>query len=62
MVDEGRIREASKALEDSMDTRQEVKHTLSMCSSSGDLASLEKKIQYLSAVSLQTRVRPEPVT
>lgn len=56
MSDEKRVRNASKALEDSMDTRQEVKHKLSMCSSRGDLAPLEKKIKDLSVVDLNRKV------
>ncbi|KAI3370558.1 hypothetical protein L3Q82_007070 [Scortum barcoo] len=56
MSDEKRVRNANKALEDSMDTRQEVKHKLSMCSSSGDLAPLEKKMKDLSMVSLNQQI------
>ncbi|XP_054475687.1 LOW QUALITY PROTEIN: laminin subunit beta-4 [Anoplopoma fimbria] len=52
MLGEKRLRNANKALEDSMDTRQEAKHKLSMCSSRGDMASLEKKVQELSVLKL----------
>ncbi|TDH10018.1 hypothetical protein EPR50_G00093320 [Perca flavescens] len=58
MLDEKRVRNASRALEDSMDTRQEVKHKLSMCSSSGsgDLALLEKNVKELSVVNLNRKL------
>ncbi|KAM8891532.1 laminin subunit beta-4 isoform 2-T2 [Spinachia spinachia] len=52
MLDEKRVRNGNKAVEDSMDTRQEVKHRLSMCSSQGHMLSLEKKVQQLSMVNL----------
>lgn len=56
MSDEKRVRNANKALEDSMDTRQEVKRKLSTCSSRGDLAPLEKKVKELSAGDLNQKV------
>ncbi|XP_039664896.1 laminin subunit beta-4 [Perca fluviatilis] len=58
MLDEKRVRNASRTLEDSMDTRQEVKHKLSMCSSSGsgDLALLEKNVKELSVVDLNRKL------
>ncbi|XP_071318517.1 laminin subunit beta-4 isoform X2 [Trachinotus anak] len=57
MLDERRVKKADKALEDSMDTRQEVKHKLSMCSrGGGDQAPLEKKIKELSMVELNRKV------
>lgn len=57
MSDEKRVRNANKALEDSIDTRQKAKHKLSMCSDGGDLALLEKKAEELSAVDLNRKVR-----
>ncbi|KAF7666905.1 hypothetical protein LDENG_00088500 [Lucifuga dentata] len=56
MSEEKRVRNAVKTLEDSMDTRQEVKHKLSMCSSRGDLAQLEKKVKVLSVVNLNQHI------
>ncbi|XP_030280431.1 laminin subunit beta-4 [Sparus aurata] len=56
MSEEKRVRNANKAVEVSMDTRQEVKHKLSMCSSRGDLAPLEKKVKELSVVDLNRKV------
>jgi len=40
-----------------MDTRQEVKHKLSMAIREVDLAPLEKKLRELSVVSLNQKVR-----
>nr|XP_046250599.1 laminin subunit beta-4 [Scatophagus argus] len=60
MSDEKRVRNANKALEDSMDTRQEVKQKLSTCSSRGDLAPLEKKVKELSVVDLNRKVCGAP--
>ncbi|XP_062418892.1 laminin subunit beta-4 isoform X2 [Pungitius pungitius] len=56
MLDEMRVRNGNKAVEDSKDTRQEVKHELSMCSSKGDMVPLEKKIQQLSMVHLKKMI------
>ncbi|XP_070687634.1 laminin subunit beta-4 [Pempheris klunzingeri] len=56
MSDEKRVRNANKAVEDSMDTRQEVKHKLSTCSSRGDLAQLGKKVKELSVENLNRKV------
>ncbi|XP_034391852.1 laminin subunit beta-4 isoform X2 [Cyclopterus lumpus] len=55
MLDEKRVRNANKAVEDSMDTRQEVKHKLNMCSSRGDMASLEK-VHELSVANLNRMI------
>ncbi|XP_019113332.2 laminin subunit beta-4 [Larimichthys crocea] len=55
MSEEKRVRNANRALEDSMDTRQEVKHKLSACSK-GDLAPLEKKVKELSVVDLNRKI------
>lgn len=55
MSDEKRVRNANKALEHSMDTRQEVKLKLSMCSSR-DPVLLERKVKELSAVNLNLKV------
>lgn len=62
MSDEKRVRNANKAVEVSMDTRQEVKHKLSMCSSRGDLAPLEKRVKELSVVDLNRKVSMNHVT
>ncbi|XP_029289830.1 laminin subunit beta-4 [Cottoperca gobio] len=56
LSDEKRVRNANKALEDSMDSRQEVKHKLSKCSSRGDLAPLEKKVRELSEVNFNNKI------
>lgn len=56
MLEEKRVRNANKALEDSMDTRQEVRQKLSTCSSQGDLDQLEKKVKGLSVVNLNQNV------
>ncbi|KAM4733907.1 laminin subunit beta-4 isoform 2-T2 [Anableps anableps] len=62
MSDEKRLRNSNKAVEDSMDTRQEAKRKLSMCSGRGDLATLEKKVKELSMRKLNQKVcgRPDP--
>lgn len=60
MSEEKRVRNANKAVEDSMDTRQEVKRKLSTCSSRGDLALLEKKVNGLSVVNLNQQVCGDP--
>ncbi|XP_037624636.1 laminin subunit beta-4 [Sebastes umbrosus] len=60
MLDEKIVRNASKALDDSMNTRQEVKHKLSMRSGKGDLAPLEKKVKELSVVDLNQKVCGAP--
>uniref|UniRef100_A0AAQ4RAZ0 Laminin, beta 2-like n=1 Tax=Gasterosteus aculeatus aculeatus TaxID=481459 RepID=A0AAQ4RAZ0_GASAC len=52
ILDEKRVRNGNKAIEDSMDTRHQVKHDLSMCSSKGNMMSVEKKVQQLSMVNL----------
>ncbi|XP_023255175.1 laminin subunit beta-4-like [Seriola lalandi dorsalis] len=58
MLDEKRVKNANKGLEDSMDTRQEVKLKLSTCSKGGrrDLAPLEMKIKELSVVQFNRKV------
>ncbi|XP_047453457.1 laminin subunit beta-4 isoform X2 [Mugil cephalus] len=56
MLDEKRVRSANKAVEDSMDTRQEVKRRLSMCNTKRDQAPLEKKVKELSVVSLTQKI------
>ncbi|XP_067447150.1 laminin subunit beta-4 [Thunnus thynnus] len=56
LSDEKRVKNANKALEDSMDTRQEVKHKLSTCSSRGDLSPLEKTVKALSVVNLNRKI------
>ncbi|XP_041652348.1 laminin subunit beta-4 [Cheilinus undulatus] len=59
MADEKRIRNANRAVEDSMDTRQDIKVKLSMCSR-GDLAPVDKKVQQLSVVNLNRKICGEP--
>ncbi|XP_039988567.1 laminin subunit beta-4 [Xiphias gladius] len=56
ILDDKRVRNANKALEDCMGTRKKVKHKLSTCSSSGDMAPLEKKIKELSVIDLNRKV------
>ncbi|XP_061578256.1 laminin subunit beta-4 [Cololabis saira] len=56
MADEKRVKNSKKAVEDSMDTRQEAKAKLSTCSSKGGSAPLEKKINELSAGKLNKTV------
>ncbi|KAM9352424.1 laminin subunit beta-4 [Symphorus nematophorus] len=61
MVDEKRVRNANRVLEESMDTRQDVKHKLSMCSSGmGDLGLLDKKVKELSVGTLNRKVCGRP--
>ncbi|XP_034031453.1 laminin subunit beta-4 [Thalassophryne amazonica] len=52
MSDEKRVRNAKKSVEDSMDTRQDVRDKLSMNSNRGELAPLDKKVQALSVANL----------
>ncbi len=56
MSDEKRVRNANKAVEDSMDTRQEIKNKLSACTSREDLVPLEKKVKELSTTDLNKKV------
>ncbi|KAM7415417.1 hypothetical protein PAMA_019983 [Pampus argenteus] len=56
LSDEKRVRNANEAVEDSVTTRQEVKHKLSKCSSKGDMAPLEKIVKALSVVSLNRMI------
>ncbi|XP_032363853.1 laminin subunit beta-4 isoform X1 [Etheostoma spectabile] len=57
MLDEKRVRRASKALEVSMDTRQEVKRKLSMCGGGGgDRVLLENKVKELSVLDLTGKI------
>ncbi|CAN9498663.1 unnamed protein product [Ophioblennius macclurei] len=60
MADEKKVRKANQAVENSMDTRQEVKRRLGLGSRGGDLAPLEKKIQDLSVVPFNQKVCGEP--
>lgn len=55
MEDEKRVKDATKAVEDSMDTRQQAKQKLGQCVK-GDLEPLEKEIQELSVESLNRQV------
>lgn len=57
MLAEKKVKNATKALEDSMDTRQKIKNKLSTCSKGGeDLAPLEKKVEELSVTPLNQKV------
>ncbi|XP_015257331.1 PREDICTED: laminin subunit beta-4-like isoform X1 [Cyprinodon variegatus] len=60
MSDEKRLRNSSKAVEDSMDTRQELKRKLSMCKGRGPMAALEKKVKELSVLKLNQKVCGQP--
>ncbi|XP_008292613.1 laminin subunit beta-4-like [Stegastes partitus] len=60
MSDEKRVRNANKAVEDSMDARQEVKRKLSTCNSKGDLVPLEKKVNGISVVDLNQQICGAP--
>ncbi|XP_056138337.1 laminin subunit beta-4 [Lampris incognitus] len=60
MADDKRVRKANKALEDSMDMRQEVKKKLACCSSKGDMDSLEKKVKALTALNLNEKICGAP--
>lgn len=53
-LNDERVRDATKALEDSMDTREMVKFNLS---SSEDLAQLEMDLEDLNVTSLNGKVR-----
>lgn len=55
-LNDKRVRDVNKALEDSMDTRQKAKHKLSMCSGKGDLGPLEKEIEDLNVTDLNRKV------
>lgn len=57
LSDEKRVRSSTKAVEDSMDTRQKAKHKLHTCKCSGNLATLAKKVKELSVVKLNKKVR-----
>ncbi|XP_041795045.1 laminin subunit beta-4 isoform X2 [Chelmon rostratus] len=59
MSDEKRLRNGSKAVEDSMDTRQRIKRKLSNCSK-GNLALLEKNVTDLSLVKLNRMICGAP--
>uniref|UniRef100_A0A8D3DT25 Laminin, beta 4 n=1 Tax=Scophthalmus maximus TaxID=52904 RepID=A0A8D3DT25_SCOMX len=56
LSDENKVKTSHEALENSMDTRQEVKQKLSLCSSRGNLVPLEKKIKELSVVDLNRKI------
>uniref|UniRef100_UPI0037E8F603 laminin subunit beta-4 n=1 Tax=Semicossyphus pulcher TaxID=241346 RepID=UPI0037E8F603 len=56
MSDENRVRISSRAIEDSMDTRQEAKLKLNMCNGRGELEPLEKKFKELSIVNLNRKI------
>lgn len=52
-----RVRDAAKALEDSMDTRELVKFNLSSSRDEEDLAQMEMDIEVLNVTSLNVKVR-----
>ncbi|XP_037552180.1 laminin subunit beta-4 [Nematolebias whitei] len=56
LSDEKKVRSSTKAVEDSMDTRQKVKHKLDTCKCSGNLAMLKKKVKKLSVVKLNQKI------
>lgn len=56
MAEEKKVKEAERALENSMDTRQEIKDHLSSCSILGDMEGLEKKVKALSVAKLNKNV------
>lgn len=56
LSEEKTVGKASKALGDSMNTREEAEKKLSMCDSRGDLGPVEKKVKELSAVDLNRKV------
>uniref|UniRef100_UPI003AAF4A91 laminin subunit beta-4 n=1 Tax=Centroberyx gerrardi TaxID=166262 RepID=UPI003AAF4A91 len=60
MAEEKRVRNANKALEDSMDRRQEIKEKLAGCSSRGDMTQLEKKVKALSVADLNKDICGAP--
>lgn len=60
MADEKRLKEADKALEDSMDTRLEIKNKLASCSSKGDMGQLENKVKDLSVAQLNENICGAP--
>ncbi|XP_017281846.1 laminin subunit beta-4 [Kryptolebias marmoratus] len=60
MSDEKRLRSSTKAVEDSIDTRQEVKRKLGTCKGRGELAMLEKKVKELSVLKLNQKICGEP--
>lgn len=55
-LNDKRVRDADKALEDSMDTRQKAKHKLSMYSGKGKLAPLENQTEDLNVTDLNRKV------
>uniref|UniRef100_A0A4W5Q591 Laminin subunit beta-1 n=1 Tax=Hucho hucho TaxID=62062 RepID=A0A4W5Q591_9TELE len=56
MAAEKKVKETERALENSMDTRQEIKDHLSSCSILGDMEGLEKKVKALSVAKLNKNV------
>lgn len=57
-----RVKDATKALEDSMDTREMVKFNLSRYSDKEDLAELEMDLEDLNITSLNGKVRSHHMT
>lgn len=61
-LNDKRVKDANKALQDSMDTREMVKFNLSRCSDKEDLAELEMDLEDLNITSLNGKVRSRHVT
>ncbi|XP_078794464.1 laminin subunit beta-4 isoform X3 [Oryzias latipes] len=59
-LDKKRLRNSITTLEDSMDTRQEVKSKLRMCSSTGALTKLEQKVKDLSVFAMNHKAFSGP--
>lgn len=58
-LNDERLSDATKALEDSMDTREMVKFNLSSCSDKEDLAQLDMDLEDLNVTSLNGKVRSQ---
>ncbi|CAB1313509.1 unnamed protein product, partial [Coregonus sp. 'balchen'] len=60
MAEEKKVKDAERALENSMDTRQEVKDHLSSCIILGDMEVLEKNVKALSVAKLNKNICGAP--
>lgn len=56
-LNDERVRDAAKALEDSMDTRELVKFNMSSCRDEEDLAQMEMNVEDFNVSSLNMKVR-----
>ncbi|XP_034144339.1 laminin subunit beta-4 [Esox lucius] len=56
LTDQKQVKEAERALEDSMDTRQEIKNRLANCNSLEEMEQLENKVKALSVVNLNEKI------